>query len=60
MFFFTNISKNLSGNVMETETSPMTFMSGCQQVNSFFFNYINASEISAEISNLKSFTSRQF
>ena len=38
---------------METETSPMTFMSGCQQVNSFFFNYISASQISAEISNLK-------
>ena len=38
---------------METETSPMTFMSGCQQVNSFFFNYISASEISAEISYLK-------
>ena len=51
--FFTNIGKNLSDNVMETATSPMTFMSGCQQVNSFFFNYISASEISAEISNLK-------
>ena len=55
--FFTNIGKNLADNITETGPSPMTFMSGFQQVNSFFLNYISASEISLEISNLKKFKS---
>ena len=53
---FTNIGKSLA-EYIKPEISPMSFMPGYQQTNSFFFKYINASEISIEISNLKSFKS---